>query len=214
MARKRKPVPVLKKRRAARMAAVQALYQIEQNGQHPAHVVAEFKSHRLVSLLQPFMPDAPAIDVDTPWFEIVVPGAMAQKTTLDEKISACLQPGWTLERCGYFLRACLRAGAFELASRNDVPTDVIIAEYVEVARLFLGGDEPGFVHAVLDRLVPTLRPRPEVETGSVAEETTGDGNVTTGPDSEDVAGDLSGEAETIEAETAEVEQTSARGSAD
>ncbi|MCB2009625.1 MAG: transcription antitermination factor NusB [Geminicoccaceae bacterium] len=170
MARKRKTAaPVLKKRRAARMAAVQALYQIEQNGQRAAQVVVEFRNHRLESLLQPFMPDVPAIDVDTPWFEIVVLGASAQRPLLDERISACLQPGWTLERCGYLLRACLRAGAFELAGRNDVPTDVIIAEYVEVARLFLGGDEPRFVHAILDRLTPTLRPRPE-EAGDTPEE--------------------------------------------
>ncbi|MEZ5835572.1 MAG: transcription antitermination factor NusB [Geminicoccaceae bacterium] len=174
MARKSKPRPVLKKRRAARMAAVQALYQIEQSNQLAGHVVTEFKQHRLQSLLQPFMPEAPAIDVDIPWFELLVPGAWSQRAVLDEKIGRCLQPGWTLERCGYLLRACLRAGAFELASRNDVPTEVIIAEYVEVAKLFLGGDEPRFIHAVLDRLVSVLRPRPPATDGS--DDGSGDGD--------------------------------------
>ena len=90
-------------------------------------------------------------------FEIVVTGAWAQRKQLDARLESCLQTGWSLARCGFLLRACLRAGAFELAGRTDVPVSVVISEYVEVARLFLDGDEPKFVNAVLDRLAPQLR---------------------------------------------------------
>ena len=158
MSRRAKSRPLLKRRRAARLAAVQALYQIEQNDQPAAQVVAEFVAHRLEQLLQPFMPEVESPSVDEEWFKLVVLGAWAAHEELDQRIGNCLGPSWTLHRCGYFLRACLRAGGFELAERSDVATSVVISEYVEVTRLFVGGDEPAFVHAVLDRLGRELRP--------------------------------------------------------
>ncbi len=147
------------KRRAARFAAVQALYQIEVGGQPVGEVVREFREHRLGQLLEPFAPDRRSPPVDLEWFERVVRGAHRMAPELDPEIESCLAPGWTLARCGYLLRACLRAGAFELAACPEVPPKVAISEYVEVAALFFAGDEPAFVNAVLDRLARRLRPQ-------------------------------------------------------
>ncbi|HET6469027.1 MAG TPA: transcription antitermination factor NusB [Geminicoccaceae bacterium] len=159
MAKKpRGPAPALNKRRAARFAAVQALYQLELGQSDVRSVVVEFGEHRLASLLEPLeLQLAPPV-VDRDWFRAVVFGVAAARDRLDPEIEACLAPGWTLARCGYLLRACLRAGAFELAERTDVPVKVVINEYVEVAHLFFEGGEPAFVNAVLDRLAPRLRP--------------------------------------------------------
>jgi N utilization substance protein B len=159
MAKKpRKPVPVLTRRRAARVAAVQALYQLELGQGEVRSVVVEFGEHRLASLLEPLELGTAPPAVDREWFRILVFGVAAARERLDAAIAACLAPGWTLERCGFLLRACLRAGAFELAERAEVPVKVVINEYVEVAHLFYDGGEPAFVNAVLDRLAPRLRP--------------------------------------------------------
>jgi N utilization substance protein B len=145
------------KRRAARLAAVQALYQIELNQARPQDVVAEFGQHRLGDLLEwAEQADRPP-DVDRKWFELLVNGAWNARERLDPEIEASLAAGWTLARCGYLLRACLRAGAYELAERTDVPVKVAINEYVEVAHVFFDDAERGFVNAVLDRLAPRLR---------------------------------------------------------
>lgn len=149
--------PVLNKRRAARFAAVQALYQVELLGASPEAVIREFGEHRLARLFEPFEVEQPSPDVDREWFEIVVRGAWAARDRLDPAISSCLAEGWTLARCGFLLRATLRAGAFELAERTDVPIKVVINEYVELAHLFFDASEPAFVNAVLDRLAPQLR---------------------------------------------------------
>lgn len=159
MSKKRNKLqPVLQKRRAARLAAVQALYQAENGRQSMATVVAEFDAHRLhaiLSTLEDPSPESP--EVDREWFKIVAKGATERQAELDEVLSACLQSGWTLARCGYFLRACLRAGAFELLDRTDVPANTVINEYVELSRLFAPSSEAGFVNAVLDKAAATLR---------------------------------------------------------
>lgn len=149
--------PILNKRRAARFAAVQALYQVDLSGEAPETVWREFSEHRLASLFEPFEDDAPSPDVDREWFEILVRGAWSARAELDPEIESCLAEGWTLARCGFLVRACLRAGAFELAARRDVPVKVVINEYVELAYLFFDANEPAFVNAVLDRLAPRLR---------------------------------------------------------
>jgi N utilization substance protein B len=154
---KSRPKAVLNKRRAARFAAIQALYQIELGQLQPETVVAEFGQHRLGQLLEPLDQDVLSPDVDREWFRIVVLGTHAAIPRLDPEISACLAPGWTLLRCGYLMRACLRAGAFELAERSDVPVKAVINEYVELAHLFFDEADPAFVNAVLDRLAPRLR---------------------------------------------------------
>ena len=149
---------ILNKRRAARFAAIQALYQIELGQLQPETVVAEFGQHRLGQLLEPLEQDeVSSPDVDREWFRIVVLGAHAAIPRLDPEISACLAQGWTLLRCGYLMRACLRAAAFELAERTDVPVKAVINEYVELAHLFFDDADPAFVNAVLDRLAPRLR---------------------------------------------------------
>jgi N utilization substance protein B len=149
--------PILNKRRAARVAAVQALYQIELNSAEPREVVIEFMEHRLDELFEPLDLAVPSPEVDREWFALVVFGTWAMRERLDPRIDEALAEGWSLQRCGYLLRACLRAGAFELAERPDVPVKVVINEYVELAHLFFNGSEPGFVNAVLDRLAPRLR---------------------------------------------------------
>lgn len=149
--------PVLNKRRAARFAAVQALYQVDLLRTRPEAVCREFTEHRLARLFEPFEVDQPSPEVDREWFEILVIGAWAAHERLDLAISSCLAEGWTLARCGFLVRACLRAGAYELAERTDVPVKVVINEYVELAHLFFDGSEPAFVNAVLDRLAPRLR---------------------------------------------------------
>ena len=151
------PAPSLNKRRAARFAAVQALYQTDAGDQPVGRVVKEFSDYRLGEILEPLGDGFTSPEVDREWFALIVEGSWAERAELDPVISACLQGNWTLARCGYLLRATLRAGAFELARRTDVPVRVVINEYVEVANLFFSGDEPGFVNAVLDRLAKTLR---------------------------------------------------------
>ena len=149
--------PILNKRRAARFAAVQALYQIELMSEPPDLVCREFVEHRLGRLFEPFETDQPSPEVDREWFAIVVKGAWAAHGRLDPEIELCLAEGWTFGRLGFLLRACLRAGAYELAERSDVPVKVIINEYVELAHLFFDDADPGFVNAVLDRLASRLR---------------------------------------------------------
>ena len=153
--------PVLNKRRAARFAAVQALYQTEMSGSGIDRVIAEFKAHRLAEIFEPLELETPSPKVDEVWFVIVAGGAWPARDTLDPAIESCLKDDWTLARCGFLLRATLRAGAFELARRTDVPIKVVINEYVDLAHLFFDGDEPALVNAVLDRLAPMLRADPE-----------------------------------------------------
>jgi N utilization substance protein B len=147
----------MNRRRAARLAAVQALYQIDLTGGRPLAVIGEFVAHRLPSILEPFAPDEPAPEVDRDWFTTVVQGTAEAIPALDSEIATCLQGTWTIDRLGYLLRACLRAGAYELKHHPEVPTAAVIDEYVELSRGFLGGKEPGFVHAVLDRLAQRFR---------------------------------------------------------
>lgn len=153
--------PLLNKRRAARFAAVQALYQADAGELAIDRVIAEFKAHRLAEIFEPLELGVPSPKVDEVWFAIVAGGSWAARDRLDPAIESCLADNWTLTRCGFLLRATLRAGAFELDQRTDVPVKVVINEYVELAHLFFSGDEPAFVNAVLDRLARVLRPDPE-----------------------------------------------------
>lgn len=155
MSKPREKAPLLNKRRAARLAAVQALYQLDLTGGQVAAVIAEFVAHRLDQLLEPF--DLPPLAIDRDWFRLVTEGAWKSRATLDPEIGQVLADGWTLERCDALLRALLRAGAFELASRTDVPIKVAINEYVDLGHLFFDGPEPGFINGVLDRLGSKLR---------------------------------------------------------
>lgn len=146
------------RRRAARFGAIQALYQAELTGRQIEAVILEFERHRLADLLEPLEGNGPRPEVDRQWFARLTRGAFRQACELDPMIAATLAEGWSLQRAGYLLRAFLRAGAYELASKPEVPVSVVINEYVELAHAFLSRDEARFINAVLDRLARQLRP--------------------------------------------------------
>jgi N utilization substance protein B len=138
----------------ARLAAVQALYQMEVSSIGVEHVIREFTEHR-------FDRDADGIDLaaaDEGFFAALVRGVVAEQTRVDAAIVKRLAEGWRLERLDATVRAILRAGAFELANRPDVPTEVAIDEYVDVAKSFFEGSEPGFVNGALDGVARDVRP--------------------------------------------------------
>lgn len=143
------------KKSAARLGAVQALYQMDL-AQTPVHdIFAEFESHWLGQEIEGTqMPDA-----DIKLFRAVVEGVLEQQRVIDPMVDKALSRGWPLRRVEAVLRAVLRAGAFELLARPDVPARVVIAEYVNVAGAFLDRDETGMVNAVLDTLARDLRTR-------------------------------------------------------
>jgi transcription antitermination protein NusB len=142
------------KRSLARLAAVQALYQIEFTGIEPASAVTEFAAHRLG---QEIDGDKYA-EADRAFFGELVAGGSERREEIDRVIGAALPADWPLARLESVLRAILRVGAFELLARADVPARVVINEYVEIAHAFFSGKEPGMVNGVLDRLARTLRP--------------------------------------------------------
>ncbi|HXJ00946.1 MAG TPA: transcription antitermination factor NusB [Micropepsaceae bacterium] len=140
-------------RSAARLAALQALYQLEMTGIAADDVVAEFIQHR-------FGHDSETGNVapqDEAFFSDVVRGVLKHQHEIDRSIARSLASGWTLTRIDSILRALLRAATYELVARRDVPAKVVIDEYVDLARDFFEGDEPGFVNAVLDRLAHRKR---------------------------------------------------------
>jgi len=144
-------VPAHEQRSAARLAALQALYQLEMTGTAPEDVVQEFIEHR-------FGRDSEnAIPHDQEFFADVVHGVLKHQVEIDRSIARSLASGWTLGRIDSILRALLRAATYELVARRDVPAKVVIDEYVELARDFFEGEEPSFVNAVLDRLAHRKR---------------------------------------------------------
>ncbi len=141
------------KRGAARLAAVQALYQMDLAGTGLNEIMAEFESHWLGGEVEgdQYRP------AEAAFFRDIVGGVVREQTRLDPQIDAALSRGWPLKRIEAILRAVLRAGAYELACRADVPARVVIAEYVDVAAAFVDQDETGMVNAVLDQLAHELR---------------------------------------------------------
>jgi N utilization substance protein B len=136
------------KRHSARIAAVQAAYQIDATGMPADRVMAEFVEHRISS------PEARSSygDADPVFFSELVRGVSDSRAQVDEAIGAALTKDWTAERIDRVLRAILRCGTFEILCRKDIPPKVAINEYVDVARAFFDGDEPGFVNGVLDTI--------------------------------------------------------------
>ncbi|MBO0903419.1 transcription antitermination factor NusB [Jiella sonneratiae] len=149
-----RPVKAANKRGAARLAAVQALYQMDVGGSTLMETVAEYESFRLGREID----GEQYRDADAAWFRDVVSGVVRQQTTIDPLIHTALPTDWPLARLDTTLRAILRAGAFEIRSRLDVPVAVIINEYVDVARAFYAEEEPRLVNAVLDRIARQNRP--------------------------------------------------------
>jgi N utilization substance protein B len=140
-------------RSAARLAAVQALYQQEMEGTPTARLLKEFHDHRLGATIE----DERYHDAEQDFFDDVVTGVEARRTDLDAAISSKLASGWTLERLDRPMRAILRAGAYELIARPDVPAASVISEYVDVAHAFYDKRESGFVNGLLDAIAKQVR---------------------------------------------------------
>jgi N utilization substance protein B len=142
------------RRGVARLAAVQALYQAELTGATGAEVVDEFIAHRLGRDID----GVTCAEADADFFAELVRGTLERQGEIDDLLGDALVEGWPLARLDRTLRAALRAGAFELLARPDVPARVVIDEYVDVAHAFFDGAEPGLVNGVLDGLGRRLRP--------------------------------------------------------
>lgn len=145
-------------RSVARLAAVQALYQMETAGAGVEAVVREFSDHRFGADME----GSPLAEADEVFFGQIVRGVVKDQFAVDQAIARHLAAGWRLERLDATLRAILRAGAFELTERPDVPVEVAIDEYVELAKSFFEGPEAGFVNAALDAIARD-RPSPSDE---------------------------------------------------
>ena len=141
------------RRQAARLAAVQALYQW-QEGQHgPAEIIEQFLKVRIGEAGEGGM----RRDADRPLFKDVVEGTVAHKEELEQTVTGALAEDWTWARVDRLVRAILLAGAYELIHRKDVPPKVAINEYVEIAHAFYDQGEPNFVNSVLDRVARQAR---------------------------------------------------------
>lgn len=140
-------------RSAARLAAVQALYQMESAGQGVEATIREFKDFRLGQEVEGETLHA----ADASFFADILRGAVETQARLDPYLTRQLAEGWRLSRLDATVRAILRAGLYEMIRRPDVPYKVVINEYVEIARAFFDGDEPGFINAVLDAAAKEAR---------------------------------------------------------
>ena len=139
----------------ARIAAVQALYQMDMAGTDLNDVIREFETERFAATEEA----AGASETDAQFFADILRGVLRRQRDIDPAVDEQLAVGWRLVRVDSILRAILRAGAFELLERRDVPARVVINEYIEVAHAFFDDEEPKVVNGVLDRLARRLRPK-------------------------------------------------------
>ncbi len=142
-----------KSRSSARLAAVQALYQLDMEGTPIARLLHEFHEHRLGATIG----DDTYAPAEVDFFNDVVTGVDARRAEIDAAIVAKLANGWSLERLDRSMRQILRAGTYELIARNDLPTGVIINEYLNVADAFFPKAEKGFVNGLLDAIAKSVR---------------------------------------------------------
>ena len=143
-----------KSRSAARLAAVQALYQQEMEGTPLRRLLKEFHDHRLGATIE----DEQYHEAEIDFFDDIVAGADARKSEIDQAIAGKLATGWSLGRLDRPMRAILRAGTYELIARPDVPVGTVISEYVDVAHAFYEKRESGFVNGLLDAIAKEVRP--------------------------------------------------------
>ena len=141
-------------RSAARLAAVQALYQQEMEGTPTARLIHEFHDHRLGATIE----DVTYVDAEQSCFDDLVSGTSARLAEIDELIGDRLAEGWSLARLDKPMKALLRVGAYELLARPDVPVASVITEYVDVAHAFYDKRETGFVNGLLDAIAKVARP--------------------------------------------------------
>jgi transcription antitermination protein NusB len=152
--KRKSPSRAVAARHAARLAAVQALYQMEIADQSAPAVIAEFDADRLG-----LGPDGePLEQTDGDLFRLIVRGVVDEQSNIDKALSDVLAAGWRLERVDSIARAILRAGCFEISNRTDIPVAGLIEAYVELAHQFLDEPTPGFVNGALDSLARKLRP--------------------------------------------------------
>ena len=140
-------------RAAARLAAVQALYQQEMESTPVAVLLHEFHQHRLGATID----GVEYAEAEVAFFDDLVKGAHARREELDTLIAGKLAEGWSLARLDKPMKAILRAGAYELAARADVPAATVISEYVDVAKAFYDARETGFVNGLLDGIAKEVR---------------------------------------------------------
>jgi N utilization substance protein B len=141
-------------RSAARLAAVQALYQQEMEGTPAARLLHEFHDHRLGATIE----GETYAQAEISFFDDLVTGALARRDEIDALIAERLAEGWTLDRLDKPMKAILRVGTYELIARPDVPVASVISEYVDVADAFFEQREKGFVNGLLDAIAKTARP--------------------------------------------------------
>jgi transcription antitermination protein NusB len=147
-----------KARSAARLAAVQALYQQHMESTALAKLLDEFHQHRLGRTIDDDdFDDAEYADAEVPFFDDVVRGVDARRDEIDALIAAKLASGWTLARLDKAMLQVLRAGTYELLARSDVPAPVAINEYVEVAKAFFDDGQAKFVNGILDAVARDAR---------------------------------------------------------
>ncbi len=150
--------PKTRTRTASRVAAVQALFQAEQAGDNPETVIDQFVRHRLGDLAgRDGFEDGRIPDAEVPLFSRVVREAVRRQAVIDPMLAGALPSDWPLVRIDPVLRALMRAGVAELCMSDGPPAKVVINEYLDIARGFFTGPEPGLANAVLDRLARSLR---------------------------------------------------------
>lgn len=145
--------PRAQSRSAARLAAVQALYQQRMEGTALAKLLDEFHQHRLGREIE----DDQYAEADVDFFDDLVSGTLARSEEIDGLLEARLADGWSLARLDRTLLQILRAGAYELLARADVPVGTAISEYVDVAHAFFDEREAKFVNGVLDKVAKAVR---------------------------------------------------------
>jgi N utilization substance protein B len=146
-----------RRRSAARLAAVQALYQQSMSGTATPRLLNEFHNHRLGAELDAEEGGDRLADADRAFFDDLVAGSVARTAELDETITRFLGAGWSIDRLDKLMLQILRCGAYEMLARADVPRAAVVSEYVDVAHAFYEQREAGFVNALLDRLGKSVR---------------------------------------------------------
>ena len=147
-----------KARSAARLAAVQALYQQHMEGTAMARLLDEFHQHRLGRTIdEDDFDDAEYADAEMPFFDDVVRGVDARRDEIDALLAGKLAAGWSITRLDKAMLQVLRAGIYEIIARADVPAAVAINEYVEVAKAFFDDGQAKFVNGILDAVAKEAR---------------------------------------------------------
>ena len=148
-----KPPSRSRRRSAARLAAVQALYQRQMEGTPLAKLLDEFHQHRLGHEIE----DEQYVRAEVEFFDDVVSGVIAREEEIDAALAARLTSDWRLERLDKTLLQILRAGAYELIARPDIPAGTIISEYLDVAHAFFEKGDTRIVNGVLDAVGKAVR---------------------------------------------------------